>query len=332
MNCETRHLCFFPSCSDRDVDLDMDNYYNGYLFNSNRTASATGTQPPTSTQSVMQNPVFMSYPPFYQPNYFQYVSESERAPSPSPSSSGSSSSISVNKRSNWTSLECKGVIEAYRNSHELLRSTKSSHGKRKVWETIFSDFQKICTDADIASDKNQAQVKEKWRSLLEKYKSVHDHNNRTGRDRKTFDFYDDIDEFMSESDSVNLRYVQQTKLAQNETNTRPDNPPEEEDYSTDKTDLDDSPNDSEKKEKRKLGDKAEKKAPKKTRRHSDPSDTETAIVKLLEAQQAAMQRAEEKDEKVFQALLKSQSDAQSRHQEFVVSVLGKLGDIFSSNK
>ena len=93
-----------------------------------------------STQSGMHNPeVFMSY---YQPNYFQFISESKSIPSPSPSCSGSSCSTSVNcnKHSNWTSLECKCVIDAYRNSHGLLRSTKSSQGKRKVWEAIFLRF------------------------------------------------------------------------------------------------------------------------------------------------------------------------------------------------
>ena len=36
---------------------------------------------------------------------------------------------------------------------------------------------------------------------------------------------------------------------------------------------------------------------------------------------------------MFEALLKSQSDSrQQRHQEFALSVLGKLGDIFSSIK
>ena len=254
----------------------------------------------------------MSYPPFYlPPNYFQFVPESERTPSPSPSSSGSSCSTSAycNKRSNRTSFECKCVIEAYRNSHFLLRSTKSSQGKRKVWKAIFSDFQKLCTDGNIVSNKNKAQVKEKWRSLLEK--NISQSTITTIRQEET-DFYDDIDEFMSESDSVNPRNVQQTNLAQNETKTRPNNPAEEDDYSTDK--AGDGPNDSERKRKENWEThRAETKAPKKARRNSDPSDTDTAILKLLEAQQAAIQRAEEKDEKIFQALLKSQSDAKSRH-------------------
>ena len=52
----------------------------------------------------------------------------------------------------------------------------------------------------------------------------------------------------------------------------------------------------------------------------------------MEAQQEAIEKADEKDEWMFEALLKSQSDSQQRHQEFTLSVLGKLGKIFSSKK
>ena len=52
----------------------------------------------------------------------------------------------------------------------------------------------------------------------------------------------------------------------------------------------------------------------------------------MEAQQATNEKADEKDEQMFEALLKSQSDSQTRHQEFTLYVLGKLGEIFSSKK
>ena len=52
----------------------------------------------------------------------------------------------------------------------------------------------------------------------------------------------------------------------------------------------------------------------------------------MEAQQAAIEKADEKDERMFEALLKSQSDSQTRNQEFTLSVLGKLGEIFTSKK
>ena len=59
---------------------------------------------------------------------------------------------------------------------------------------------------------------------------------------------------------------------------------------------------------------------------------ELGILDMMNAQQEAIKKSEENDKRVLEALLKSQSEAQRQHQEFVVSVLGKLGDIFASQK
>ena len=71
---------------------------------------------------------------------------------------------------------------------------------------------------------------------------------------------------------------------------------------------------------------------KKKRASLEGKEAESTILNLMEAQQAAIEKADEKDERMFEALLKSQSDSQQRHQEFTLSVLGKLGEIFSSKK
>ena len=71
---------------------------------------------------------------------------------------------------------------------------------------------------------------------------------------------------------------------------------------------------------------------KKRRSSSEGKEAESTILNLMEAQQAAIEKADEKDERMFEALLKSQSDSQTRNQEFTLSVLGKLGEIFTSKK
>ena len=45
-------------------------------------------------------------------------------------------------------------------------------------------------DNGVESEKSIVQLKEKWWALLDKYKSVCDNNNRTGRERKTFKHYE----------------------------------------------------------------------------------------------------------------------------------------------
>ena len=61
--------------------------------------------------------------------------------------------------------------------------------------------------------KTLVKIKEKWRGIFDKHKSVSDNNNITGRDRKTCEFYDDVDEFMASSDKVNPKVVKETNVA-----------------------------------------------------------------------------------------------------------------------
>lgn len=72
----------------------------------------------------------------------------------------------------------------------------------------------------------------------------------------------------------------------------------------------------------KTGQKEEKGSKRKKKRLSG-DDMELAILDMMKSQQEAIQRSEENDERVFEALLKSQADAQRQHQEFVVSFFGK---------
>lgn len=60
---------------------------------------------------------------------------------------------------------------------------------------------------------------------------------------------------------------------------------------------------------------------------ADSGDEETEIIKLLKAQQEAITKAKEKDQKVMEAMLKFQEESEQRHQQLLVSVLGKIGDI-----
>ena len=55
-------------------------------------------------------------------------------------------------------------------------------------------------------------MKEKWRTLFEKYKAVCDNNSKTGWGRESFEFYDIIDEFTGCSDKVRPRFVRETAV------------------------------------------------------------------------------------------------------------------------
>ena len=76
----------------------------------------------------------------------------------------------------------------------------------------------------------------------------------------------------------------------------------------------------------------EKEGQKKKKKRQSSDSAEQEILDLMKTQQESLQMCEESDQKVFEALLKSQAEAQRQHQELIISVLGKLGDIFASKK
>ena len=238
----------------------------------------------------------------------------------------------VVRREKRADIQAGKLIAAYQDNYDHLRSTKSSHGKKSLWDTIMEDFLSLCGDAGIETEKTLAQVKEKWRSLFDKYKAVKDNNNKTGRDRRTFEFYDEIDEFMSGSDKVNPKFVKETRVMQVRPKVSPTSSDSgSSDASATVTIAD--PTTAAVGEKPNEKDDSPCQPKKKKKRASlEGKEAESTILNLMEAQQAAIEKADEKDERMFEALLKSQSDSQQRHQEFTLSVLGKLGEIFSSKK
>ena len=179
---------------------------------------------------------------------------------------------------------------------------------------------------EFKTSKNAAQVKEKWRNLFDRYKQVSDHNKQTGRDPKTFDGFDDIDEFMSSSDKVNPRFVKQTRVV-GEIENDPENSGDEEDENIPLSraviaDKGKRPA----KRASASGDGEAQIVPnkKKKRASTDGTETELAILEMLRGQQEAMAKAEENDQRILETLMKSQSDAEERHNNFVVSVLQEV--------
>lgn len=152
---------------------------------------------------ISQNPVASTS------NHLQFEPDRDSA-SPTPSDF-SHRSDDRNKCSCWSLTKERCLIATYKEYYDRLKSTKSSQGKKNIWEDILKQFQSMCFDNDVEYEKSLAQLKEKWRALVDKYNSVCDNNNRTGRERKTLKDYKEIDELMALSDKVNPRLVKETK-------------------------------------------------------------------------------------------------------------------------
>ena len=319
----------------RNDDFPVDTFYNGYSFANQRASTANENQSSNINEYYSQYSPFprgFMYPQHVQSNFPPYLPD-DQSPSPmSSTSSGDGEFTSTNKRCSWSEVEVKCLIVAYKTHHAKLISTKSTQAKKKIWDSIFQNFKECCEESNIQTEKSALQIKEKWRTLLDKYKEVSDHNKKSGRDRKTFAHFDDINEFMGSSDKINPKHIKQSSLS-TQTQKEKATPSEEDIDRSQKSDQtkDDAAADTQ--EADKAADQGRKELgvepPKKKRKRTmGPGDSDQAIIQLLEAQQAAIARSEEKDKEIFRALLKSQTEAQERHQEFVVSVLGKLGDIF----
>ena len=58
---------------------------------------------------------------------------------------------SKSKRCSWSNAEVKCLILAYKEHHDLLKTTRSAHGKKGVWESM-------CREAGIKTAKTLAQI------------------------------------------------------------------------------------------------------------------------------------------------------------------------------
>lgn len=126
-----------------------------------------GQNQPPLHYPVMLNP----YPIYQNPvpgtsSHLQFEPDGDTA-SPSPSESLNQSD-NCNKPSSWSLIEERCLIAAYKEYYNRLQSTKSSQGEKNIWEDILQQFQSMCFDNDVESEKSLVQLNEKWWALLDK--------------------------------------------------------------------------------------------------------------------------------------------------------------------
>ena len=93
-----------------------------------------------------------------------------------------------------------------------MSKAKNPQAKKKIWEAIYAKFTKACEDYNITTGKSLGQLKEKWKTLFDKYKSINDNNKANGRGREKFEFFDVMDSFLGFSDEVNPIFVSETAI------------------------------------------------------------------------------------------------------------------------
>lgn len=121
---KTQNIFIFVRNSNMDGDM-----YNGFLFNRRYQTRETNEH-----QSGLSGLVI--YPGYQQFHPINVSTSHDESPARSESASGSSGSGSEHVNKRWEVTEVKILISAYKDHHENLNNSKSSKGKKSVWEKI----------------------------------------------------------------------------------------------------------------------------------------------------------------------------------------------------
>lgn len=297
----------------------------------------------------MDSAEFISYPTLSTygasafPVYSGYSNPNPIPPDVTRNETKRSKQTVINKR--WSASETRVLISCYQEHVDALKKAKSPQTKKVIWEAMFDQFQETCQEHGIESGKSLAQLKEKWKSLFDKYKAINDNDKATGRGRLTFEFFEEMDSFLGFSDKVNPKFVSETVISNENADEEPSSSSRSATpnfCSNDSADDNSGPvNAAARKEKAtasKEKRKAEEKHPesagssKKKTEKRRKSDEHESMLSLLQNQQEMMANSEEKDRLAMQELMKFEMEAEKRHQEFTLAALKELGNIFNKTK
>ena len=122
------HSNFTPDGSERDAPL-----YNDFLFQRNREQDSSTPYAPYPFYSTLpgNQSIPLQFTPQAAPRSFTQLHgypepSTSQIPQPDLSEKGEKT-----RRTSWENIEVRSLIAAYRANYDRLKSTKSSHGKKK---------------------------------------------------------------------------------------------------------------------------------------------------------------------------------------------------------
>ncbi|KAI8502480.1 hypothetical protein Bbelb_200680 [Branchiostoma belcheri] len=99
-----------------------------------------------------------------------------------------------NSSSNW-STEDMGVLISIWGAGEILRKLDDMHRNLEVFEGIAKAM------VERGFNRTAAHCRFKTKVLKQKYRTTRDHNSKSGRDRITYPFYNEMDVFLRDRPS-----------------------------------------------------------------------------------------------------------------------------------
>ena len=100
----------------------------------------------------------------------------------------------------WEDRTVRLLIENYVHFKHLFKKRKTT--KKDVFQKIADRFNETST-VKVSGD----QCMRKWLKLEAKFKEIEDNNNLTGRAKKSWKFYEDLEEAIGDSPKVNPAYT-----------------------------------------------------------------------------------------------------------------------------
>ncbi|XP_019639725.1 PREDICTED: zinc finger and SCAN domain-containing protein 29-like [Branchiostoma belcheri] len=99
-----------------------------------------------------------------------------------------------NSTSNWSTEETGALISIW-GAGEIQRKLDGMHRNIEVFEEIAKAM------VERGFNRTAAQCRSKTKALKQKYRTTRDHNSRSGRDRITCPFYNEMDAFLRDRPS-----------------------------------------------------------------------------------------------------------------------------------
>lgn len=103
-------------------------------------------------------------------------------------SEGSGSKL---RSQNWTDAEVRLLISVWRDHFPISKRQNST-----IWERISKQLNQLLPEQNLPCIRTAQQCKAKIKNLEDDYKRVKDHNNKSGNDRITFPYFDNLNDVL----------------------------------------------------------------------------------------------------------------------------------------
>ena len=99
--------------------------------------------------------------------------------------------VGKNRSPNWTDAEIRFLIEIWKEHHPISKRNNSA-----VWEAVAKELNRILREQGLTIVRTASQCKGKIKNLEDEYKRVKDHNSKSGNNRETFTYYEELNEIL----------------------------------------------------------------------------------------------------------------------------------------